>query len=190
MLTKNFDRSGLALLLILLPLLLLVASSAPARGFLPGGGDGGQEARPRANQTKELPRPSPQLSPAEVIGIQLRALKDNDAEDGGLAIVFSFASPSNRFVTGPLERFIKLVKNPVYRPMLNHRATERKPIEISGGAASQRVVIVDAQGETATFVFVLTKQVEEPFKDCWMTDGVERVEDDSRNQIIAQVDEL
>ena len=47
------------------------------------------------------PAPSPGYSPGEVVQILVEALRENDADDSGIAVVFRFASPENRSVTGP-----------------------------------------------------------------------------------------
>lgn len=121
-------------------------------------------------------QPSPDLTPNEVVRLQLQAFKRNDepTPDSGIEIAFRFASPSNREVTGPLPRFIELVKNPAYIPLLNHRSASQSPIEIKGDVARQRVRVTDNNGATAIFIFTLSKQTEAPYVGCWMTDGVER----------------
>ena len=133
--------------------------------------------------------PSRALAPAQVIQILLAALKHNDSPnaDDGIRTAFRFASPGNRLMTGPEERFIRLVKNPLYRPLLNHRSSDVRPIQISDDRAAQRVKLIDASGSPAIFVFTLSRQTLEPYKDCWMTDGVERIqpEDLPNTQIAA-----
>ncbi|MCP9496124.1 MAG: DUF4864 domain-containing protein [Pyrinomonadaceae bacterium MAG19_C2-C3] len=121
-------------------------------------------------------QPSPDLTPNEVVRLQLQAFKRNDepTPDSGIEIAFRFASPSNRETTGPLPRFVELVKNPAYRPLLNHRSASQSPIEINDDTARQRVRVVDESGATAIFIFTLSKQTQAPFAGCWMTDGVER----------------
>lgn len=120
-------------------------------------------------------RPSPALSPAEVVAIQLHALQANDERsDAGIATVFQFASPANRSITGPLDRFVELVKTPEYSPMLNHRRAEPGPLVTSGDLAEQRVVITTAAGERVSYVFVLARQRSGAYADCWMTEGVLR----------------
>ncbi len=131
-----------------------------------------QPAAPEADE------PHPALSPEDVVSIQLRALKHNDrpSKDHGIRIAFRFASPANRASTGPIERFIRMVKNPLYRPMLNYKSEFREPLETIGDIARQKVTLVSEEGKTASYLFVLSKQTEEPYQDCWMTDSVMRVE--------------
>lgn len=119
--------------------------------------------------------PSPELTPEEVVSAQLAALKNNDSEDNGIRITFRFASPGNKRATGPIERFIEMVKNPMYRPMLNYRSDFREPIEIADGVAKQLVTLIGADGQRAGYLFVLSKQTEGSWAGCWMTDSVVRV---------------
>ncbi len=136
--------------------------------------------------------PSAQLSAARVVSIQMSALGQNGAwgSDQGIAVAFRFASPSNRRITGPLERFVKLVANPVYAVMLDHKSVEvgeaRK--NASGDVAQVPVLVTSSDNERVGFVFTLSLQtpgergeseddtLEQPICRCWMTDSVSRVE--------------
>jgi hypothetical protein len=130
-------------------------------------------------------QPAPELTPEQVIRIQLDALKTNDARDGGIRTVFLFASPGNRASSGPIERFIAMVKNPVYRPMLNYRRDETAAMRVRGDQAQQKVTVIGAEGR-ATYLFLLTRQKEKPYTGCWMTDSVIRIEEGSSNKSIAK----
>src|SRR5579883_1924759 len=106
---------------------------------------------------KDAPQPSPSLAPEQVIAIQLEALQKNDAKDSGIRTAFRFASPSNREMTGPIERFILLVKNPAYSPMLNYKKVERDAIIVSDDVARQCVVLTTADNEREVYIFTLSK---------------------------------
>lgn len=120
----------------------------------------------------EYDGPSPELSPAEVVKIQVEALQKNDAADNGIARTFAFASPENKSATGPLPRFILLLNNPLYKGMLNHAEAIYGTMELHGEVAKQPVTIIDAAGNEATYMFTLSKQVHPAYKDAWMTDSV------------------
>jgi hypothetical protein len=122
-------------------------------------------------------KPNPKWSAADVVGIVLNALQHNDAPsaDHGIATAYLFASPENHRMTGPLDRFILLVKNPVYRSMLGFRSMRREAPIIDGRLARQRVTLIGASGERADYIFMLSKQSAGNYKGCWMTDGVLRV---------------
>lgn len=116
--------------------------------------------------------PDPNLSPAEVIKIQVEALQFNDPADRGIEITYRFASPGNKRFTGPLPRFARMIKNPLYQPMLNHQNARYGSMEIVDDEATQRVTLIDAEGNAIIYVFVLSKQTSPPCFGCWMTDSV------------------
>ena len=123
------------------------------------------------------PEPTPQLTPEQVVKVVLAGLKSNDATDGGIRIAFAFASPGNQAVTGPIERFIPLVKNPLYAPLLNHRSATVRELAVKDGEAAELVTLVDSAGHPAFYLFTLSKHPDAgKLKDCWLTDGVTRVE--------------
>lgn len=117
-------------------------------------------------------RPSPDLAPAEVVKLQVTALKDNDASNGGIGLTFRFASPENRSNTGPLERFIRMVRSSPYDRLINHHSVDFEPMQISGDEAYQALTVKDLIGEQTTYLWVLSRQDEGEFAGCWMTDAV------------------
>jgi hypothetical protein len=135
----------------------------------------------------DVTEPNPKLSAEQVIAIQLRALRDNAKldNDRGIKITFNFASPSNRQMTGPLPRFIEMVKNPLYVIMFTFERCERGPLEREGNEVRQRVTLIDKEGKRAIFLFVLSKQKLPPYRDCWMTDSVFRVNPDHEKPQVA-----
>lgn len=120
--------------------------------------------------------PDPELTATNVVRIQLAALSRNDTlrPDAGIEITFRFASPDNRRQTGPLPRFIQLVKNPVYVPMVDHRAAEVGEPVTSGEKQMVPVVLTARNGARAAYMFVLGKQTED-CDGCWMTEAVIRI---------------
>ena len=118
--------------------------------------------------------PSPEYLPEEVVGIQMRALGNNDKpfSNAGIELTFRFASPSNKVSTGPLERFTRLFSGAAYEPMLNHQFLEVGESEIRGDRARVPVRIETPEGKRIVYLFALSRQSEAPFVDCWMTDGV------------------
>ena len=122
-----------------------------------------------------MPEPGPAWTPAEVVRIQLEALRANGADDAGIATCFAFASPGNRRVTGPLARFARMIRQGPYALMLRYRDAEFHPVEVGSCVALQRVTLLDAT-MAVTYVFVLSRQGEtacaECCPGCWMTDGV------------------
>jgi Domain of unknown function (DUF4864) len=120
-----------------------------------------------------VPQPAPELSPKEVIRIQMEALQNNnDDNDNGIETAFQFASPSNRTFTGPLARFRQIIRNPAFAILLNHRSAEYDESVIRGDAAQQRVTINGRNAQVVIYTFLLSCQREGEYDGCWMTDGV------------------
>jgi hypothetical protein len=125
--------------------------------------------------SSDKPTPKPDISPDEVVSIQLKALQENDEKDKGIETVFSFTSPENKKYTGPLDFFKAMVKNPTYEPLLNMRKYDARKIHVEGNSAQQVVVVTDKNGQKAAFLFTLSKQAEGNYKGCWMTNSVIRL---------------
>lgn len=117
--------------------------------------------------------PAPDLTPREVVRIQLEALRHNDAEDRGIAVAFRFASPGNQRNTGPLPRFASMIRQGPYALMLGFRDVSFDPVQVAGDRAAQRVTLVAPGQPPVRFVFFLSRQeAEGPLHRCWMTDAV------------------
>jgi hypothetical protein len=158
---------------------LLAAAVSLSSGPLRAEQDRGASERTDPSLVGDALAPHPELSPEDVVSIQLEALRHNDSpsRDAGIATTFRFASPANRVATGPLDRFAQLVKTSAYSAMLNHRRVERGPMHIEGDEARQRVVVYSATGTRVAYMFLLSRQHGGPFDGCWMTDGVTRLDD-------------
>jgi len=155
-------------------MLLMGVAMAASIAFPARGADGGAGTRPAAAAAGS--DPDPKLSPEQVMHVVLDALKANNADDDGIRTTFRFASPANREMTGPVERFIPMVKNPAYRVLVNHKSAKVGRVEQKGDRAAAFVLVVDANGHAAYFVWQLSRQKEGELKDCWLTDGVAPVE--------------
>jgi hypothetical protein len=127
--------------------------------------------------TDARPEPSPDLGPGDVVRLQLRALAHNDEPyaDAGIETAYRFASPANKLNTGPLDRFKQMVKNPIYRPMLNHRSARMGQVQVEDDRAQQVVILTAADGKQVAYLFVLSKRTGGTHEGCWTTDGVQRV---------------
>ncbi len=123
-------------------------------------------------------KPTPDFGPSDVVTIQMQALQNNDDpfDGAGIEITFRFASPNNKRVTGPLEKFSTLFDNPAYGPMLNHRSLEIGDVDIVENRARVPVFMEAEDGSQMAYVFILSKQGEGEWTDCWMTDSVTLVQ--------------
>jgi hypothetical protein len=131
-----------------------------------------------APASDSIPEPSPELSPREVVQLQVEALGANDepSGDAGIEAAFNFASPANKRATGPLERFRTLFDTPAYGPMIDHNGATYSAVQVEGRVAQMGVILTVEDDEQVGYLFQLSKQTDPPFEDCWMTDAVVRVE--------------
>jgi hypothetical protein len=123
----------------------------------------------------DLPTPSPSLSAATVVDAQLDALRTNDdpRPDAGVATAYNFASPANRRATGPLPRFVEMVRGRLYAPMIDHVEATAGPVErTADGGARRRVTLTGPDGRTVTYAFGLSRTTDGPLDGCWLTDSV------------------
>jgi len=119
--------------------------------------------------------PDPRLAPAEVVRIQLEALRANGElpDNAGIRLAFRFASPGNQASTGPVERFIGLVQQPPYSLMLNHREARLGERVQEGDRVAQRVTLTTLDFRTVSYVFVLRHEaVDRCAGRCCVTDAV------------------
>lgn len=114
--------------------------------------------------------PEPSLSPRQVVQVQLDALANKD-RSAGVVQCMTFASPGNRVVTGPLDRFAKMVRGKEFRILSEpDRVLVGKTRHFNENA---RVLVSCLAGkELRSFVWVLSKQQLAPHEGCWMTEGV------------------
>ncbi len=118
--------------------------------------------------------PHPSLSPQDVVTIVMRALKNNDdpTPNRGIAITFNFASPANKQMTGPLARFIPMVKGPVYGKMICYRSFSLENFRRRGDVAVIDAILTLTSGAFAGYRFQLSLQRNNTFDGSWMTDAV------------------
>jgi len=133
---------------------------------------------------KTAKRPSPSLSPDEVVRLQLTGLKCPDQALGVLQCM-NFASPDNVAGTGPLDRFGRMVRSAEFSMLGDHDEVLIGQTIFLDGRARVLVTLVKEQ-ELHSFVWVLSRQEKAPFERCWMTDGVfpvrfgERIQDEAK----------
>jgi hypothetical protein len=134
---------------------------------------------PAASQhgKQSLPLPDTSLQPGDVVKIVIDSLANNDYPypDAGIEATFNFASPANRVNTGPLDRFITMVKGPVYAAMVNHKSSELSEVILRGSQAYQFVRLITSDDMEVYFVFRLGLQIDGEYKDMWMTEAVSPV---------------
>ena len=129
------------------------------------------------NLNAEMIKPDPSIDPKDVISIQLKALKNNNIpfDDAGIEQTWEFAHPNNRIYTGPLNNFIRMMKNPSYSMMIDHISHNIIPVQEKEYSSYYFVELKDKNGKIYGFEWTVEKVIEVgDFKDCWMTVGVSR----------------
>ena len=129
------------------------------------------------NLNAEMIRPDPSISAKDVISIQLKALQINNSpfENAGIEQTWEFAHPNNRKFTGPLNNFIRMIKNPSYSMMIDHLEHNIILVEEQETSSYYFVELTDVNGKKYGFEWTVEKVTENgEFKDCWMTVGVSR----------------
>ncbi len=118
--------------------------------------------------------PVPSLSPRDVVSIQIEALGNNDSpyENRGIEVTFNFASPANKSLTGPLERFNVMIRNPTYGPMIDHRSASYENLVVEGDSARIDVILRSKEGVYLGYRFFLSRQHGNAYEGSCMTDAV------------------
>ena len=131
----------------------------------------------RAVGEERLIQPNADLSPEQVIEIQLLGLQESKSDFTGIEQVWAFAHPANRKVTGPLERFARLFAYPAYAPMVGHRGYQYELMSEDGQTARFKVALTGRDGQAYTYLWELRKttlndKTAEIDVGLWMTTAV------------------
>ena len=131
---------------------------------------------PLASRADEPRGPSPDLSPRDVVAIQLNALRNNDdpSPDAGIAQTWALAHPNNRRFTGPLERFARMIRSPLYRDLIGHTAHEIEEVSATDQEVTFKVVVEAASGNAIEYVWSVGRAEIAGGEKVWMTVRVSR----------------
>jgi len=124
------------------------------------------------NANAELVKPNNAIEPVQVIKIQLRGLMNNNepSKNYGIRQTWEFAHPNNQKVTGPLDKFIKMLEGDSYKMLLNHTDHEIKELQTTDLVAFYEVIILDKDKSYYKFNWKVEKYSKDgPLKDCWLT---------------------
>ena len=123
----------------------------------------------------EIIKPNSEIEPNQVVKIQLDGLMKNDEPNlnNGIKQTWEFAHPSNKKYTGPLSKFITLLKGQNYKMLINHLDNEIIEIFKTSNKYGFEVTILSNDKNYYQFQWVVEKYYEEgPLKDCWLTTSV------------------
>ena len=120
-------------------------------------------------------KPNKNISPKEVVKIQLNALMKNDSpyKDRGIEQTWEFAHPNNQRMTGPLDRFKRMLKGASYSMLIDHKENTVTEIYKSSTMATYEVVVLDKDKQYFKFKWKVEKNNKEGnLLDCWLTTAV------------------
>ena len=120
----------------------------------------------------ELLKPNSNIKPYRVIEIQLSGLQNNDLiyKDSGIEQTWNFAHPNNKKVTGPLDKFKRMIKGNSYQMMINHISHTITKLGSGDNWAQFEVILLDKDKIYHKFNWQVEKyEPDGPLKDCWLT---------------------
>ncbi len=166
-------------------LLLVCSAIGLAIGFLylgplvPNTPEGGTAPERGSSSTippqKNVVQPNKSLTPEQVVAAQMKALVQYRTDRSAIHQVFAFASPANRAVTGPIDKFEAMIRQESYFAMVESEHWMAGRAVNRDGQATVLVTSVDADEEVSLYRFYLSKQ-SDSHEDCWMTDHVLRID--------------
>ena len=122
--------------------------------------------------SSEIIKPSVSINAAQVIKIQLEGLKKNDTpnKDRGIEQTWEFAHPNNQRFTGPLSKFMEMIKGESYNMLLNHLSHKVVEIYSDDKKAVYQVTVLDENKKYFMFRWQVERFLDNgPLKNCWLT---------------------
>ena len=118
--------------------------------------------------------PKKNISPYDVVKIQLNALKNNNksSSDAGIKQVWLFAHPENKKITGPYDRFKIMIYGDQYRILLNHTSHKINLIYNSKVKHIYRIEILTKEKKLFYYEWHVEKGSDAKCEDCWFTTAV------------------
>jgi len=127
------------------------------------------------NYSPNLIKPNISLKPFDVLTIQLNSLKRNNIpfNDSGIEQVWMFAHPNNKKITGPLEKFKKMIYSEGYQMLIGHENSEITILSEDADRSVYKVYILSSDKKKYSYIWQIEKvQSEGDLKNCWMTTSV------------------
>ena len=123
----------------------------------------------------DLIKPNTNLGPFEVLMIQLNSLKNNNKpyKDAGIEQTWEFAHPNNKEITGPLDKFKKMIYSENYKILISHENSEITILKENKDISIFKVTVLTKNKEKYYYIWQIEKDLlEGSFKNCWMTTSV------------------
>jgi len=122
----------------------------------------------------DIIKPSKNLTAYDVIKIQLNALKKNNMpnKNSGIKQTWVFAHPENKKITGPYERFQKMLLGDQYKVLINHESHKIKLIINSKNKYIYNVELISSDKKMYFYEWHLEKSTTKNCNSCWFTTSV------------------
>ena len=119
----------------------------------------------------DIIKPAKNLTAYDVIKIQINALKENNKpnKNSGIKQTWMFAHPENKKITGPYERFQKMLLGNQYNILLNHESHKIKLIMNSKNKYIYNVEIISIDKKMYLYKWHLEKSTIKNCNSCWFT---------------------
>ena len=127
------------------------------------------------NYSPNLTKPNISLKPIEVLTIQLNSLQRNNIpfNDAGIEQVWEFAHPSNKKITGPLEKFKKMIYSESYKILIGHESSDITVLSEDSNKSIYKVFILSSDKKKYSYIWQIEKVIQDgDLKNCWMTTSV------------------
>tara|TARA_B100001123_G_C15123469_1_gene952358 strand:- start:437 stop:898 length:462 start_codon:yes stop_codon:yes gene_type:complete len=123
----------------------------------------------------DLLKPKPSFKPLDVLLIQLNSLKNNNSPytDAGIEQAWEFAHPNNKIITGPLDKFKKMIYSESYKILISHENSEVSVLKKTENILIYKVIILSKDKKKYYYIWQVEKVLfDSEFKNCWMTTNV------------------
>ena len=122
----------------------------------------------------DIIKPTKNLTAYDVIKIQLNALKKNNKpnKNSGIKQTWIFAHPENKKITGPYERFQKMLLGDQYNVLLNHESHKINLIMNTPNTHMYKIKILTKDKQLLFYEWHVQKASEKNCIDCWFTSSV------------------
>ena len=125
-------------------------------------------------QADNLIQPGPELTPEDVVRVQLQALQRNDtpSPDSGIRQTWALAHPNNKALTGPFDRFAAMIRSPGYADLLGHLEHTIAVLDFTETRFNFAIEISTAKGLRIGYVWTVSRVREGDLSGAWMTISV------------------
>ena len=123
----------------------------------------------------DLLKPNVNLKPFDVLVIQLNSLKNNDNpyKDAGIEQTWEFAHPNNKAMTGPLDKFKKMIYSESYKILISHQSAEITILKETENISVYKVTVLTKNKKKYYYIWQVEKDLSEgKLKNCWKTSSV------------------